>query len=150
MNRALLPWRRLLPVWLPAVALFLGSGSFYVWQTSDSVGRAAQIRSDIETLETEIRRLERVRDQADDERDAVTTLNGQFERLYGEVFGDLEDRLTNILRAIGSATRQAGLLPGSFSYTAQPDRKLGYTRFGIQFAVTRLTGLLGGFQFTLT
>ena len=45
MTPAWQPWQRLLPVWLPAVALFVISGSFYAWQTSDSVGRAAQIRS---------------------------------------------------------------------------------------------------------
>jgi hypothetical protein len=43
--------------------------------------------------------------------------------------------LTRILRAVGSATREAGILPGSFSYTAAADKTTGYIRFGVRFSV---------------
>ena len=36
---------------------------------------------------------------------------------------------------MGSATRNAGLLPDSYSYTASEDRATGFVRFGIQFSV---------------
>ena len=81
MTQAWQPWQRLLPIWLPAVALFVISGSFYAWQTSDSVGRAAKIRSDVENLSAEIDRLERIREQAEGERVEVAELNAQFEHL---------------------------------------------------------------------
>lgn len=136
MNRALLPWRRLLPVWLPAVALFLLAGAALIWQTSESGGRAALIRNNIADLEVELVRLEQVRGRAEGERIAVGELNGRFEELYHDVFGNLEIRLIPILRGMGVATREAGLLPGGYSYVAEEVRKLGYTRFTIQFAVT--------------
>jgi hypothetical protein len=135
-NRALLPWRRLLPVWLPAVVLCLLSAAVLVWQTSESGGRAALIRSSIADLEAELTRLEQVRDRAEAERVAVAELSGHFEDLYQDVFGDLEVRLIPILTEIGVATRAAGLLPGGYSYLAEQDRKLRYTRFTVQFSVT--------------
>jgi hypothetical protein len=39
------------------------------------------------------------------------------------------------MRAVGAATRDAGLLPGTYSYSANEDRNLGYVRFGIGFQV---------------
>jgi Tfp pilus assembly protein PilO len=136
MNRALLPWRRLLPVWLPTVLLCLMAGAALIWQTSESGGRASLIRKDIADLEGELARLEQVLTRAETERAAVAELNGRFENLYDEVFGDLEERLIAILTEVGLATREAGLLPGGYSYLAEQDRKLGYTRFSIQFSVT--------------
>ena len=135
MNRALLPWRRLLPVWLPTVALCLIAGAALIWQTSESGGRAALIRSSIADLEAELMRLEQVRARAEGERAAVAELNGRFQELYDETFGDLEVRLIPILREVGVSTREAGLLPGGYNYIAEQDRKLGYTRFTIQYSV---------------
>ena len=62
--RALLPWRRLLPVWLPTVAL-LDRGRRSDLQTSESGARAALIRSSIADLEAELMRLEQVRARAE-------------------------------------------------------------------------------------
>jgi hypothetical protein len=130
-----LPWQRLLLVWLPAVALCLISAGVLIWQTSESGGRAALVRNSVEDLEAELVRLERIRSEAIRERDAVAETNAKFQHLYGEVFGNLDDRLTGILRAVGAAAREAGLSPGRYSYGAEDDRKLGLVRFTIQFAV---------------
>jgi Tfp pilus assembly protein PilO len=129
------PWKRLLKVWLPAVALCVVTAAFYAWQTSESGGRRAQIRNQIEELEREIARLERLQRAAAADRATVAEINRQFDLLYGDVFGGLEERLTRILRAVGSATREAGLLPGSFSYSAADEPATGIIRFGIRFAV---------------
>lgn len=129
------PWRRLLAVWLPAVGLCLVTAIFYVWQTSESGGRRAQIRSQIEELEREIARLDGLRLATASDRESVAEINRQFELLNDNVFGDLEQRLTRILRAVGSATREAGLLPGSFTYTATEDQTTGFIRFGVRFSV---------------
>ena len=129
------PWRRLLAVWLPAVALCVATAAFYIWQTSESGGQRAQIRNEIDELEQEVARLERMRRAAASDREAVAEINRQFEHLYTDVFGDLEQRLTRILRAVGSATRDAGLQPGSFTYTAAEDQTTGFIRFGVRFSV---------------
>lgn len=129
------PWRRLLAVWLPAVVLCAVTAGVYIWQTSESGGRRAQIRNQIEELEREINRLERIQEATASDREAVEEIDRQFEVLYNDVFGDLEQRLTRILRAVGTATREAGILPSSFGYSAAEDRVTGFIRFGIRFSV---------------
>ena len=128
-------WRRLLPVWLPAVLLAVGSVALYVWQTSDRVGRAAQLETQVESLEAEIARLERLREQAAAERRLVEEVEAEFQRLYGDVFGRLDERLTRIMRAIYSATRDSGLNPGSFGYKLDDKDLSGAQRLTISFAV---------------
>lgn len=135
MNIDFRPWRRLLAVWLPAVALCVVSAAFYIWQTSDSGGRRTQIREQIGDLEQEIARLERIERESGSDRKSVATIDSQFDILYRDVFGDLDERLTRILRSVGTATREAGILPGSFSYSASNDRTTGFIRFGIRFSV---------------
>jgi Tfp pilus assembly protein PilO len=130
------PWRRLLPIWLPAVGLCAVAAILYLWQSSESGGRAAGLRGQIEELEAEKARLESLLAQVEGERAAVATANESFDLLYGQVFRGLDDRLTNILREVGLATRSAGLLPGSYKYEAEEDQKTGYVRFSIQFSVT--------------
>jgi Tfp pilus assembly protein PilO len=129
------PWRRLLAVWLPAVVLCALTAGAYVWQTSESGGRRAQIRHQIEDLEQEISRLEQMQQAAASDREKVAEIESQFDLLYNDVFGDLDQRLTRILRAVGSATREAGMLPSSFGYTAADDRDTGFIRFGVRFSV---------------
>lgn len=129
------PWQRMLKVWVPAAVVCLATISIYAWQTSGSVGREAQVRDEVTSLENEVARLTRIVDQAKAERDAVADLDTQFNYLYDEVFGDLDKRLTNILREVGKATHEAGLLPGSFGYSASEDKQLDQVRFSIQFAV---------------
>jgi len=135
MTTAWMPWRRLIAVWLPAVAICVASGAVFAWQVSGSAGREARVVGEVAQLEAEIGRLESIRDEAGGERAAVAKLERQFSELYDDVFGDLDDRLTRILRAVHAATREAGLQPGSFGYSAADERKTGYVRFGIQFAV---------------
>ena len=129
------PWRRLLTVWLPAVVLCAVTAAVYVWQTSESGGRRAQIRHQIEDLEQEIVRLEQMQQAAFSDREIVAEIDSQFDLLYNDVFGDLDQRLTRILRAVGSATREAGMLPSSFNYTAADDQTTGFIRFGVRFSV---------------
>jgi hypothetical protein len=107
----------------------------YVWQTSESGGRRAQVRDRVAELEAELERLEVLMQAVESDRDRVVELEEQFVTLHEDIFGTLDGRLTNILRAVGSATRNAGLLPGSYSYSASEDRNTGFVRFGIQFAV---------------
>ena len=130
------PWRRLLPIWLPAVGLCVIAAAAYLWQSSESGGRAAGVRGQIEELETEIARLEGLVAQVEGERAAVAQVNQSFDLLYGQVFRSLDERLTNILREIGLATRSAGLLPGAYKYQAEQEQKTGYVRFSINFSVT--------------
>jgi len=122
-------------VWLPAVVLCALTAGAYVWQTSESGGRRAQIRHQIEDLEQEISRLEQMQQAAASDREKVAEIESQFDLLYNDVFGDLDQRLTRILRAVGSATREAGMLPSSFGYTAADDRDTGFIRFGVRFSV---------------
>jgi len=129
------PWRRLLAVWLPAVVLCALTAGAYIWQTSESGGRRAQIRNQIEELEQKIARLERIQLATASDRETVEEIHRQFDILYNDVFGDLDQRLTRILRAVGSATREAGMLPSSFNYTAADDRETGFIRFGVRFSV---------------
>jgi Tfp pilus assembly protein PilO len=129
------PWQRLLAVWLPAIALCAAAAGFYVWQTSESGGRRAQVRDRVLELEAGLEKLEGLSLAAGGDRARVAKLEQQFTTLHGDVLGSLEERLTDILRAVGSATRNAGLLPGSYSYSASEDRDSGFIRFGIQFAV---------------
>ena len=65
MTAAWQPWRRLLPVWLPAVVICLLAAAAYAWQTSETGGRAALVRNSVEELEDEIVRLEQIRDQTE-------------------------------------------------------------------------------------
>jgi Tfp pilus assembly protein PilO len=132
---AWLPWRRLLAVWLPAVVVALATVALYGWQTSESVGRSAQLRDRRERLETEIARLAAARETVRSEREAVATAEREFARLDREVFRSLDERLTAIMRAVGDATRESGLRPDSFAYAAKEEKGLGQTRFSVTFAV---------------
>jgi len=129
------PWRRLLPVWLPAVIVCIAAAVLFVWQTSESGGRRAQVRDRVMDLEAELTRLEGLMRATGGDREWVADIERQFTTLHDEVFGTLDGRLTDILRAVGSATREAGLLPGSYSYAAKQDRDTGFVRFSIQFSV---------------
>ncbi len=129
------PWRQMLPVWLPAVILGLVSVGFFFYQTSGSVGRKATLAADIEKLGVEVERLEILHQEVTADRQEVDELQIGFQDLNDHVFSDLDLRLTRILRAVGTATREAGLLPGTYSYSAKDEKRLGYVRFGIGFQV---------------
>jgi Tfp pilus assembly protein PilO len=129
------PWRQMLPIWLPVVILGVASVGFFFYQTSDSVGRSATLSADIDELSAEVERLKALKELVTADRREVEELQAGFRDINDRVFSDLDLRLTRIMRAVGSATRDAGLLPGSYSYSANEDRNLGYVRFGIGFQV---------------
>ena len=129
------PWRQMLPIWLTAVILASVLVGFFFYQTSDSVGRKATLASDIEERGTEVERLQRLHELVSADRQEVEDLRLGFRDINDRVFSDLDLRLTRILRAVGSATRDAGLLPGAYSYSAKEEKRLGYVRFGIGFQV---------------
>ncbi len=130
------PWKRLVAVWLPTVVLCVAAASFFAWQTSDSGGRRANVRGEILELEAELDRLTGLQGATTGDRARVEELEQQFSRLYGEVFGSLDDRLTGILRSVGSATRNAGLRPDSYTYSASEEKTTGFIRFSIGFSVS--------------
>lgn len=129
------PWRQMLPMWLPAVFLALGLAGWFFYQTSDSVGRRATLASDIAEYSAEVERLEMLHELVVADRREVEELQTGFQDINDQVFSDLDLRLTRILRATGAATRDSGLLPDGFSYSAKDEKKLGYVRFGIGFQV---------------
>lgn len=129
------PWRRMLPVWLPAVILAAVSVGFFFYQTSGSVGRKATLAADISELGAEVHRLQKVRDLVMTDREEVEELQSGFQDINDRVFADLDLRLTRILRAVGTATRDAGLLVGTYAYSAKEEKGTGYVRFGIGFQV---------------
>jgi len=145
-----LAWRSLLPVWLPAVALFAVALSVYAWQTSETLGLQAQQRSDLEELQSGTLEIRRLCGLATAEREALTELDVDVEVLYEDVFGSLEERLTSIMRAVGRATREAGLMPERFGYDADEDKKLRLTEFGVTFSVNgtypQVRTMLGALQ----
>jgi len=129
------PWRRLLFVWLSAVVLCVAAMALYIWQTSESGGRRAQVVDRVAELEAELVRLSSIHEATGSDRARVSELEEQFQVLYGDIFGSLEQRLTGILRAVGTSTRNAGLLPEAYSYSANIDRESRFVRFGIKFSV---------------
>lgn len=129
------PWRQMLPMWLPAVIGALVLAGWFFYQTSDSVGRKATLASDIAEFGAEVERLEMLHELVVADRREVEELQTGFQDINDRVFSDLDLRLTRILRATGNATRESGLLPGSYSYSAKEEKKLGYVRFGIGFQV---------------
>ena len=79
------PWRRLLPVWLPAVILCLAAAVLYVWQTSESGGRRSQVRDRVVDLEAELGRLEGLMRATGSDRERVVELEQQFTTLRTEI-----------------------------------------------------------------
>ena len=86
------PWKRLLPVWLPTMAVCLGAAFFFAWQTSDSGGRRSQVQDRVAELESELTRIEGLLRAAEGDRDSVAELESQFSELNDSVFGTLDGR----------------------------------------------------------
>ncbi len=129
------PWRHLLGLWLPAVLLCLGNVGLYSWLSSDSMGRAAQLEGQLAEHEASLVRLRHLQRLAAEERAQVEALDAEVKRLHNEVFGRLDDRLTNILIAAGSAARDSGLNVGRYSYSWSEEKTLDLHRFEIKFDV---------------
>ncbi len=135
MNAAWRPWRSLLHVWVPAVALCLASLWLYFWLSSESLGREGALRDEVAELEQKVSSLRTAQQDALGQQESLEKLQRELGQLQNDVFGSLDARLTNIMRAVGTATREAGLVPEAFTYSAGDVKTLGLVRFGIQFAV---------------
>lgn len=135
MNQRWIPWVRLAWAWGIAVILCLTAAGLLIWQTSGTMGRAGLIQGEIDHLNEDISRLQVMTEQARKEREEVADTSVRLDKIDGEVFGRLDDRLTAILREIGAATRDAGLLPKGYTYRATEDKHSGDVRFGIGFSV---------------
>jgi Tfp pilus assembly protein PilO len=137
-------------VWLPAVVLAVISLGAFFYQTSDSVGRQASVAAKTAELTDEVDRLTVMHGLVLEDRDEITELQTSFQNLNDQVFADLDLRLTRIMRAVGSATRDAGLLPAAYGYTAKEEKQLGYVRFGVAFQVegeyTQIRRMLAALQ----
>jgi len=134
-NPRFLPWVRLAWVWILAVVFSVAAVSVLIWQTSGPMGRRGLIEGQIEQLDQEIDRLSLMNRQARGERNQVAETGDTLERIDGELFGKLDDRMTAVLREVGLASRGSGLLPDSFSYRETVDNRTGGIRFGIGFSV---------------
>jgi Tfp pilus assembly protein PilO len=128
-------WSRLLPIWLPAVLLSLASILIYLWQSSETVGTEARLRNQIAELEAGVEMLHRISSSAAEQGTAVRAVNEQLTTLSNEGFGSLDERLTDILRGVGDATRGAGLRPSTFSYSTRQESRESFTKFTIRFNV---------------
>ncbi len=135
MNPRFLPWVRLAWVWILAGIFCLAAFGVLLWQTSGPMGRRGLIEGQIEQLNQEIDRLDVMTRQARDERIRVAETGETLERIDGELFGKLDDRMTAVLREVGLASRDAGLLPAGFSYRETVDDRTDGVRFGIGFSV---------------
>jgi Tfp pilus assembly protein PilO len=128
-------WRRLALVWIPAVLLAVASVSLYVWQSSESLGRAASIRNSVADLETRVSKLEKTLEESTGDFAEVEHTRNEMDRIHSEVFGVLDDRLIEIMEAVNDAVRKAGLRAGSFGYQYQQLGDLEAARFGVTFHV---------------
>ncbi len=150
MNPRFLPWVRLAGVWIVAVVFCLAALGVLIWQTSGPMGRGGLIEGQIEALNQEIDRLAIMTQQAREERVRVAEMGETLERIDGELFGKLDDRMTSVLREVGLASRGAGLLPDGFSYKEVVDDRTSGVRFGIGFSVEgtyeQIRQLLGSLQ----
>lgn len=135
MNPRFLPWVRLAAVWILAVVFCLTALGVLVWQTSGPLGRRGLIESEIDRLNQDIDQLDRMTRQAREERVHVVETGETLERIDGELFGRLDERMTAVLREIGSASREAGMLPDGFSYREVVDKRTDGVRFGTGFSV---------------
>ncbi len=128
-------WRHLVLAWVPAVLFLAVNVGMLVWQTSAGHGREARLREAVADLQAKADQLGRIKNSAHEQVSDVAVLQEQMATLYNDAFGSLEARLTGILRAVGQATREAGLMPQAYGYDANKDGKLGLIQFGITFNV---------------
>ncbi len=128
-------WRRHLVVWLPAILFALANVAGYFLLGGSAGGRAASLQADVQQLDAECQQLTRLEGAVRKEQDQVESLRTGLDEINTNVFGSLEQRLTDILREVETATRMSGLRPARFSYDAKEDRKTNLTRFGITFTV---------------
>jgi len=135
MNSRFLPWIRLWWLWVPATALVVASLGFLIWQIASPHGRQGVLQAELEELRATIVHLEKVNEMAENERTEASGTSEGLQQVYEQIFGKLDERLTAVMRAVGSAARDAGMLPKSFGYSVNEDKNNGSTRFIVSFSV---------------
>lgn len=143
-------WRRLAPWWVTAAVLLAANVAGYVWLSSTTVGRSATLRAERERLTDEVERLDELVGGAREDAEAARATGAEVESLRLAVFGRLDERLTRILRAVRNATRDAGLRPERYSYTADELEDLDLLELGISYTVEgdydQIRRMLAGLQ----
>ena len=143
-------WRRLAPYWLTAAALLVVNVAVFFWLSSATVGRSSALRSDRDRLAEEVEILTRAVEGAREDTRAVRATGSEVESLRTAVFGRLDARLTGILRAVGDATRGAGLRPERYAYSAEEMEDLELLELGISYSVEgtydQIRQMLAGLQ----
>jgi len=135
MNSRMLPWLKLWWSWPGALLVFILSITILVWEVASPKARQASLEEQCRELQASVLDLERANEAARAEREHAATVSSGLQDIYQELFGSLDERMTAILRAIGSAARDSGLLPGSFSYSSEKAPKTGSLRFHVDFSV---------------
>ena len=135
MNPRFLPWLKLAWAWVTAVVLCISAIVVLVWQTSGPGGRQAQIKGQIEELREDITRMEQMMAQAEEERTQVSRTTRRLGEIQKDVFGRFEERLTAVMREIGSASRSVGMLPEGFTYSVKEVWSSDAVRFSTTFSV---------------
>ena len=128
-------WRRLWPYWVPAMLFMVANIAVYLAQTSTAMNRETRLRDQIERLQHEVVRLERIHADASADREAVADIEARLLEFNQTILGSPEERLIAILREIGTATRSAGLLTDRYQYSFSSDRDSSLVLFGISFRI---------------
>jgi Tfp pilus assembly protein PilO len=143
-------WRRLWPYWVAAMLFMLGNIAVYVAQTGTAMNRESRLRSDVQELEQEVVRLQRIQREAEADRAAVADIESRLREFKDSILGSPEERLIAILREIGTATRSAGLLTEGYRYRFSTNSDAPLLLFGISFRVVgrydQIRQLLGEIQ----
>jgi len=134
-NTRFLPWLRLWWAWSPALLLFLATSTLLIWQLASPRARQAAIEKQCSELQATILHLEKINQMALAEKENAADSSRKLQEIYDELFGNLDQRLTAVLRAIGEASRDAGLFPKGFSYSIENAKKTGSMRFVTGFSV---------------
>jgi len=135
MRRHFLPWIRLWWMWAPALLLLVLSVGLLIWEVASPQGRLGAIEEEIAGLRGNVAHLEQINGLAVAERREAMEASEGLQKIYSQIFGSLDERLTAVMRAIGSAARDAGLLPKGFGYSFQENKKEGSIRFVTSFSV---------------
>lgn len=135
MNQRFLPWIRLWWLWIPSIVLFFLSAGVLSWELASPKSRQSVLETQSRDLQATIVNLEKTNENALKERIQASMTSEKLQQIYEDLFGSLDHRMTSVLRAIGGAARDAGMLPSGFSYSIQDDKKSGSMRFQTSFSV---------------
>ncbi len=143
-------WRRLWPYWVLALLFMLANVGVYVAQTGTAMSRESRLQAQVQELESEIARLERIQRQAEADRAQVAEIEKRLLEFKQSILSSPEERLIATLREIGTATRAAGLLTEGYRYRFSKDRDAPLLLFEISFKVVgtydQIRQLLGHIQ----